>query len=407
MMKGRVFAVFGLLLSALVTPFTAQASVPDKDVDLLAVAEDIARQGDAAMIDYDPGKGLDTADAFSDLYFDVFEDSGMEAVIGLNDPGAKSELESLFSSVIGLAAKARPRAEVSQAWEKLRTRIGSVAVIVAGKESEGFWSTLLQSFLILLREGFEAILVITALITYLKRQGEDDKLPYIYHGVAWAVTASVLTAVLLSVVFEVSGTVQEALEGVTMLIAAIVLFYVSYWLISKREAARWQAYIRSKMNKALSHGSTLALGFAAFLAVYREGAETVLFYQAMAGQANGQYGAIAVGFVLALLGLGSIYWLMRAASFRLPIGLFFTLTAGLLYYLAVTFAGNGMLELQAANWVAITPLDGVPRIPWLGLYPSMETVLAQLVLILPLPVALGRWAWQRLHHAGVAEKIPS
>jgi high-affinity iron transporter len=406
MMPARVFAVFGLL-AALTTPFPVQASAADKDVDLLAVAADIARQGDVAMNRYEPDKGMVTADAFSDIYFDVFEDSGMEAVIGLNDPGAKSELESLFSGVIGLASKARPHAEVSQAWGKLRTRIESVAVNVAGKESEGFWSTLLQSFLILLREGFEAILVITALITYLKRQGEDEKLPYIYHGAAWAVVASVLTAVLLSVVFEVSGTVQEALEGVTMLIAAGVLFYVSYWLISKREAARWQAYIRTKMNKALSHGSTLALGFAAFLAVYREGAETVLFYQAMAGQAYGQYGAIAIGFVLALLALGSVYWLMRAASFRLPIGLFFTLTAGLLYYLAISFAGNGVLELQAANWVGITPLEGVPRIPWLGLYPSMETVLAQLVLLIPLPIALGLWAWQRRRHAGVAEKIPS
>jgi high-affinity iron transporter len=359
------------------------------------------------MTRYEPDQGMDTVDAFSDIYFYVFEGSGMEAIIGLNDPGSKSELESLFSSVIGLAFKARPHAEVSQAWETLRTRLASVAVNVAGKESEGFWSVLLQSFFILLREGFEAILVITALTTYLKRQGEDDMLPVIYHGVAWALVASVLTAVLLSVVFEVSGSIQEALEGVTMLVAAGVLFYVSYWLISKREAARWQAYIRTKMNKALSRGSALALGFAAFLAVYREGAETVLFYQAMAGQADGSYGAIAIGFVIALLGLGSCYWLMRAASFRLPIGLFFTLTAALLYYLAISFAGTGVLELQAANWVSITPLEWVPRIPWLGLYPSMETMLAQLVLLAPLPIALGLWAWQRRQYASSAEKIPS
>ncbi|MGD2056585.1 MAG: FTR1 family iron permease [Gammaproteobacteria bacterium] len=403
----RIVFVLSGLLAALMMAGSLQASAPGKEVDLVAVAADIAQRGDAAMTRYEPDHGMDTAEVFSDIYFDVFEGSGMEAVIGLNDPGSKSELESLFSSIIGLASRARPHAEVSQAWEKLRTRIGSVAFNMAGKESEGFWSTLLQSFLILLREGFEAILVITALITYLKRQGEDEKLPVIYHGVAWALTASVLTAILLSVVFEVSGAVQEALEGMTMLIAAGVLFYVSYWLISKREAARWQAYIRTKMNRALSRGSVLALGFAAFLAVYREGAETVLFYQAMAGQADGGYGAIALGFVLALLALGSIYWLMRTASFRLPIGLFFTLTAGLLYYLAISFAGSGMLELQAANWVGITPLEWVPRIPWLGLYPSVETVLAQLVLLIPLPVALGLWAWQRRQYAGSAEKIPS
>jgi len=406
-MMTRIAFVVSVLLATLLATGLARASIPDKDVDLPAVAAEIARQGDAALARYDPEHGMDTADVFSDIYFDRFEGSGMEAVIGIRDPGSKSELESLFSSIIGLATKARSHAEVALAWEKLRTRIESVAASMAGKGTEGFWSTLLQSFLILLREGFEAILVITALVTYLKRQGEDEKLPVIFHGVGWALVASVLTAVLLSLVLEVSGTVQEALEGMTMLVAAGVLFYVSYWLISKREAARWQAYIRTKMNKALSRGSVLALGSAAFLAVYREGAETVLFYQAMAGQADGHYGAIAIGFLLALLGLGSIYWLMRTASFRLPIGLFFTLTAGLLYYLAISFAGSGVLELQAANWVGITPLDWVPRIPWLGLYPSMETVTAQLVLLLPLPFALGLWAWQRRQQAGVAEKLPS
>jgi high-affinity iron transporter len=406
-MKNRIVSALLWLTVAL----TGAASVPvgaaGTDVDPAAVAAQIAQRGDAAIDRYEPAKGMATADEFSDLYFDVFEGSGLEALIGLDDPGAKSELESLFGGVIGLASRGQAHAQVLQAWETLRTRLESVTVNLTAKKAEGFWTVLLQSLLILLREGFEAILVITALITYLKRQGEDHKLRYVYHGVTWALVASVLTAGLLSVVLEVSGAVQEALEGLTMLLAAGVLFYVSYWLISKREAARWQAYIRTRMNQALSRGSTLALGSAAFLAVYREGAETVLFYQAMAGQADGRYGAIVTGFVLALLALGSVYWLMRAASFRLPIGLFFTLTAGLLYYLAISFAGSGVLELQAANWVGITPLEWVPRISWLGLYPSLETVLAQLALLIPLPIALGVWAWQRRRHAGIAEKITS
>jgi high-affinity iron transporter len=406
-MKNRIVSALLWLTVAL----TGAASVPvgaaATDVDPAAVAAQIAQRGDAAIDRYEPAKGMATADEFSDLYFDVFEGSGLEALIGLDDPGAKSELESLFGGVIGLASRGQAHAQVLQDWETLRTRLESVTVNLTAKKAEGFWTVLLQSLLILLREGFEAILVITALITYLKRQGEDDKLRYVYYGVTWALVASVLTAGLLSVVLEVSGAVQEALEGLTMLLAAGVLFYVSCWLISKREAARWQAYIRTRMNQALSRGSTLALGSAAFLAVYREGAETVLFYQAMAGQADGRYGAIVTGFVLALLALGSVYWLMRAASFRLPIGLFFTLTAGLLYYLAISFAGSGVLELQAANWVGITPLEWVPRISWLGLYPSLETVLAQLALLIPLPIALGVWAWQRRRHAGIAEKITS
>ena len=205
-----VFVVSGLL-AALLTAGTVRASEPGKDLDLIAVAADIAQRGDAAISRYEPDKGMETADVFSDIYFDVFEGSGMEAVIGLNDPGSKSELESLFSGVIGLASKARPHAEVLQAWEKLRTGIETAALDIAGKDSEGFWTVLLQSFLILLREGFEAILVITALITYLKRQGEDDKLPYIYHGVTWALVASVLTAGVLSVVFEAGSSSTQSI----------------------------------------------------------------------------------------------------------------------------------------------------------------------------------------------------
>jgi high-affinity iron transporter len=195
-------------------------------------------------------------------------------------------------------------------------------------------------------------------------------------------------------VFQISGAGQEALEGLTMLFAAVVLFYVSYWLISKSEAARWQAFINSQINQALSRGSTFALGLAAFLAVYREGAETVLFYQALAGQADSQWQPLIVGFGLATVSLLLLYKAMQAASFKLPLGLFFSVTAALLYYLAVSFAGNGVLELQEAGWVGITPIEGGLTITWLGLYPSMESVAAQLLLVIPLPFAL-LWWWSK------------
>jgi len=240
------------------------------------------------------------------------------------------------------------------------------------------------------------MLVITALVTYLRRQGADQQLPVIYYGVGLALLASVLTAWLLQAIFHINGGAsQEALEGVTMLIAAAVLFYVSYWLISKSEASRWQAWIRGQINQALSKGSLFALGFAAFLAVYREGAETVLFYQALAGQVDGQWLALLTGISAAALALVAMYWVMRKASLRLPIGLFFAITAGLLYYLAISFAGNGVLELQQAGWIAITPLDWLPSITWLGVYPTLETSLAQLLLLAPLPFALWWWMKQR------------
>ena len=257
----------------------------------------------------------------------------------------------------------------------------------------------------LLREGFEAILVVTALTTYLRRQGAEQQLSVVYLGIGLAVVASLLTAWLFTAVFSLSGAAQEALEGVTMLLASAVLFYVSYWLISKSESARWQAWIQGQINKALTRGSLFALGFAAFLAVYREGAETVLFYHALAGQAEGQQAALLLGFVAASLGLFVIYWLMKTASLKLPLGLFFSVTAALLYYLAVTFAGNGILELQEAGWVGITPVNWLPRIGWLGLHPTLETFAAQLLLLLPLPFALTWWARQRRQLSAVNTQV--
>ncbi|MCW8889885.1 MAG: FTR1 family iron permease, partial [Sedimenticola sp.] len=330
----------------------------------------------------------------SGLYFDVFEGSGMELAIGMQDPALKSELESYFSKIIGLASQERPVEQVAAAWQTLRGALEQVAQTQKPTDSS-FWGLLVQAFLILLREGFEAMLVITALVAYLRRQGATEKVRVIYQGTALALVASLLTAWLLTVVFQISGAGQEALEGITMLLASVVLFYVSYWLISKSEAARWQAFINHQIDQALSRGSAFALGLAAFLAVYREGAETVLFYQALAGQADGHWQPLLMGFASAAVALLVLYKVMQLASFKLPIGLFFTVTAALLYYLAVSFAGNGVLELQEAGWVGITPIDGGPTVTWLGLYPSLESVAAQLLLLLPLPFALIWWWSQR------------
>ncbi len=326
----------------------------------------------------------------------------MEAEIGMRDAGLKAELESRFSRVIGLASRGAAREDVDKAWADLRGRLKTTAQsqLEAGG---GFLSALVQSFLILVREGFEAILVITALITYLSRSGETDKIKVIYHGAGWALAASLLTAWLMTSVIKVTGTSREGLEGVTILVASAVLFYVSYWLISKREADRWQKYVRGQVDRALSGGKLLSLGFAAFLAVYREGAETVLFYQALAAGTKGQSVAVVIGFIAAALTLVALYQVMRKASFNIPMGVFFSVTAIFLYFLAVTFAGTGVLELQGANWIPVTPLDWVPRVTWIGLFPTAESVAAQLVLVVPLVVAGLIWGRNKWVCANVKE----
>lgn len=378
----RLLCLLALLLAA-AGPARAQT------LDFAAVTAEIAASGDAAIAGYEPSTGLETADAFSDIYFDVFEASGMEAAIGAADAGLKTSLEAGFGKVIGLATQGAPAEQVTAAWTALRADLEETARARADAGT-GALAVLVQAFLILLREGFEAILVVGALIAYLRRLGAVDGIRVVWRGVWLALAASLVTAYAMVAVFRISGPDREALEGATMLLAAAVLTYVSHWLFARREAARWQSYIKEQVEQAVSSGQAFSLGFAAFLAVYREGAETVLFYQALLAGAPGQEMPAAAGFAAAAVALGAIYWLMRTASLRLPLGLFFGATAVLLYGLAFTFAGQGILELQEARWVAMTPLAGVPTIPWLGVFPTAESLAAQAVLLaLLLPVALG------------------
>ncbi|HSV28577.1 MAG TPA: FTR1 family protein, partial [Candidatus Omnitrophota bacterium] len=379
----RLLLALALLLPAL--PAWAHG------VDMKAVAAELSAKGDALVAAYEPGNGTDGA--FSDLYFDVFEGSGMEEAIALDSPQTKAELESLFSDVIGKAGQKRPKAEIAAAWRSLDQRLHEVADARAAPRT-GALAAFLQSFLILLREGFEAMLVVTALAAYLRRAGEPGKVKVIWQGVAAALAASLATAWLLAGVLDVSGKDQEVLEGAVMLVAAAVLFYVSFWLLSKREAATWHNYVKTQVEAAASGGKLWALALAAFLAVYREGAETVLFYQALSLSAPGQMPALLGGFAAGAAALAALYAAMRALSFRLPIKLFFTATAALLFFLAVTFAGTGVLELQEGRLLPITPLAFVPRVEWLGLFPTAETVAAQLALLLPMAVALG-WHYRR------------
>lgn len=357
-----------------------------------AMVADLLAKGDAAVAAYDPAHGAATADAVSDLYFDGFEASGLEAAAGMADPALKDGLEAGFGRLVGLVRHGAPKAAVTAEWQGLRAALAGLPGRL-GHGGSGALAVFMQSFLILVREGFEAMLVVTALAATLRRSGAADKVGVVTQGVGWAVAASLATAWALSSLVDLSGKGREAMEGGTMLLAAVVLFYCSYWLFAKREAVRWQRYVQGRVERALSGDRLFALGFAAFLAVYREGAETVLFYQALAADSAGHHVALAAGLGAAVAALALIYLAMTQLSVRLPLGLFFAGTAALLYYLALAFAGKGVVELQNGNVLPATPLAGWPSIGWLGVNPTAEGMAAQAALVIPLLAAL---AWQTL-----------
>jgi high-affinity iron transporter len=250
--------------------------------------------------------------------------------------------------------------------------------------------------MIILREGVEAILIITAIIAYLLKTDNADKLKIIYNGCITALVMSVLTAVLVKWVFKASAASQEVLEGATMLLASAVLFSVSYWLISKAEAQKWMSYIKDKVGSSLSSNSMRALWFAAFLAVYREGAETVLFYQALASDSTASgLTAIGGGFAIGSILLVGIYLGMRYGAVRLPIRPFFLITGALLYYMAFVFAGKGVMELISGKLFEPSLISWIPTISFIGVYPYLQTLIPQFLIILAAIVGLAVMARQR------------
>jgi high-affinity iron transporter len=247
-----------------------------------------------------------------------------------------------------------------------------------------------QSFVIMLREGLEAILIVGALMTFLVKMGASHRKRDINLGVAAAIGASLITALAVETVFHLTPARQEVLEGATMVVATIVLFYVSYWLLSKMEVIKWNHFVKSKVNDALSSGSSLALASAAFLAVYREGFETVLFYKALflTGGPGTSSMPILAGILFGAAILVGIYIAISRFGVRLPLKPFFGVTSAFLYYMAFVFAGKGVAELQGGGVLPTTIVSWAPRMPALGIYPTVESLLAQSVLVILLLAAL-------------------
>ena len=312
----------------------------------------------------------------------------VEKRLGAIDHDAVARVEEGFVRVRGAlrepgsGVSSALEAEVAQLHRHLDAALGLLDA------SGGDWARFGQSAGIILREGFEIVLIVGALLTYVRRSGQVALVRPLWAGAGIGVVASLGTAVLLSTVLRLHPMAREALEGAAMLLAAVVLFWVSYWLISKAEAERWQRFIQGKVKQAVAAGSAGALAAASFLAVYREGFETVLFYQALLGGAPAGDVMVLAGFVFGLVVLALVWVAMSRLGLRVPIRPFFLLTGAFLYLMAIVFAGRGVFELQESGLIGLTPVAGLPRIPVLGLFPSVETLIAQGVLVGALLIAL-------------------
>ena len=313
----------------------------------------------------------------------------VETDVRARNPGLASELEAAFDGLRTRVRRADAQ-ELTTIRQRLLAGLERAERVVADRPSA--MSLFVSSFFLLVREGFEAILIVAALMTFLAKAGAAERRRDVARGAWVAVLASLVTWVLIELLFQVTPGQRGAIEGFTMLLAVAVLFYVSYWLLSKIEAAKWTAFVREKMESALSSGSGLALSAVAFLAVYREGFETILFYKALFSS-GGSAGTVPVvgGIAAGAVGLVAVYVVINQLGMRVAMKPFFAVTGVMLYYMAFVFAGKGVAELQEGGVVRLTVVAGVPRIPALGIYPTVESLALQALLVVLALVALA-WA---------------
>src|SRR3546814_499718 len=431
----------------------------------LALARTRLREGVAAYVDGDAGLARDKV---LSAYLDGVEPA--EPLIGTRDTALLRELETAMASVRAAIGNGADAAEVQARAETAEALLDRAEATISDNASAGATTAFVGALVILLREGLEALLIVIAMMAFLRKAERTEAMPYVHGGWIGALVAGGATwlaatylidisgasreltegfaalfaaAVLVSVgiwmhgkskahagqrhirqktgqrppsgpmgflrkaerteampyvhggwigalvaggatwlaatyLIDISGASRELTEGFAALFAAAVLVSVGIWMHGKSKADAWQRYIREKLSHALSRGSMWFLFLLAFVVVYREAFETVLFYAALWSQ--GHHGAILAGAAAAVAALAVIAWLMLRYSRRMPFGTFFAVSAVLVAVLAVVLAGKGVAALQEAGWVPMAMFDG-PRIDLLGIHPTVQGISVQLAVL--------------------------
>lgn len=315
-------------------------------------------------------------------YLDGFEP--VEPALATRDRPLFERIEGAMVSYRAMVAN-RTLEEVEAGEKRLQALLTEADSVLAVSDSDGP-AAFVGSLTILLREGLEALLVVVAMIAFLKKADRRDMAVYVHAGWIAALAAGGATWAVATYLVSVSGVSRELTEGFSSLFAAVVLLGVGMCMHQKSVAGRWQIYLKEKLSSALNKRTAWFLFSLAFVAVYREVFETVLFYTALWTEGNGWPLLAGLGAGVALLALIAVVLLRTSA--RLPIGQFFAASSVLVAVLATILAGKGIAGLQEAGLWHASPI-AIPRIDLLGIYPSWQTVLAQLAVLLMAVVAFG------------------
>ena len=406
----RIAAACAALLMALLLALPVYAE--QKYANWQEVASTMGTVLDGAVEAYGAGgedAGKKATEQVNVAYYKFYEKLGFEKTVMASISGSRgTDVEHQFYLVKKVIRDGGSQEELKSSVETLKSMLTEDAITLdggeaaaqgngsaaaadsAGGSSSGgaAWQTFLAVLGLTLREGLEAILVIAAIIAYLVKTDSKKYLGSVYIGAGLGVLFSVVLAMIFNGIAASlgdaqSGAGQEIFEGVTMFLAVIVLFYVSNWMLSKAEAENWNKYIKDKVQQSIDKGSMYTLSFSAFLAVAREGAELIMFFQGMRANITNNPHMLWAGLALAVVILVIVYFAITKLSVRLPLKPFFTFTSVLMFILCISFVGKGVYELQEADVIGRTV------IPWmngfnfelLGVYDRYENLIPQLILL--------------------------
>src|SRR5918997_490875 len=318
-------------------------------------------------------------------YLDSYE--SIEIPLRPIDPDFTLDMEIKFAELRNLIQAHASYEEVEAKIVELRRGLDESERLVSGTGILAPTIAFSTSFSIIFREGLESALIIGAILTYLEASRNNKFKKHVYYGIVIAIAATAVTWFIAEFIIEISGASRELIEAIAGISAVAVLFWVSFWVLNKIETKRWIEFVKAKVWKATTTGSVLVFIMLSFFTVYREGFETVLFYQAILSYAKYMELFVVLGMVLGLAVIIGVAVLVRKLGKKLPLRVLFALTMGIGAYMSITFLGNAIREFQEVGYIPTTHMIGtIPRLDinlatMTGIHPTLETVVAQLILL--------------------------
>jgi high-affinity iron transporter len=318
-------------------------------------------------------------------YLDSYE--SVEIPLRPIDPDFTLEMEIKFAELRNLIQAHAPYEEVEAKAVEIRRGLDESERLVSGTGILAPTIAFSTSFSIIFREGLESALIVGAILTYLEASRNNKFKKHVYYGIVIAIGATAVTWFIAQFIIEISGASRELIEAIAGISAVAVLFWVSFWVLNRIETKRWIEFVKAKVWKATTTGSIMVFVMLSFFTVYREGFETVLFYQAMLSFAKYMEWYVVAGLVLGLAVIVATAIVVRKLGKKLPLKVLFALTMGIGAYMSIAFMGNAMREFQEVGYISTTHLIGtVPRLDinlatMTGIHPTLETIVAQIALL--------------------------